>query len=158
MAIISEENNDLGQKEINRFADLLAKFLSIKENILNIHKQNNDLETEQSKVSALMKFKHKLADDKGQSICVASPWNIQVGQDSTKNKIDFNSKHTDQISQKGKTFEKYSIKAFNVIENKHCESFSICRNNFTTQNMESPRVSLIFNNVHQIFMLNLLLV
>ena len=32
---------------------------------------------------------------------------------------------TDQISQKGTDFEKYSMKAFNVIENKRCESFSI---------------------------------
>ena len=102
MAIISEENNDPRQKEINRFADELAKeivdlqlrhtelsnkLLSMKENILNLQKQNNDLETEQSKVSALMKFKHKLADDKGQSICVASPWNIKVGQDSTKHRF-----------------------------------------------------------------------
>ena len=139
-AIISEENNDPGQKEINRFADELAKeiadlqlrhtelsnkLLSMKENILNLQKQNNDLETKQSKISALMKFKHKLADDKGRSICVASPWNIKVGQDSSKTNIDFNSKHTDQISQKGTEFEKYSMKAFNVIENKHCESFSI---------------------------------
>ena len=72
-----------------------------------------------------MKFKHKLADDKGQSICAASPWNIEVGQDSPKNNMDFNSKHTDQISQIGAEFEKYSMKTFNVIENKHCESFSI---------------------------------
>ena len=99
MVILSEENNDPGQKERNRFADELAKeiqdlqlrhtelsnkLLCMKEKILNIQKQNNDLETEQSKVSAFMKFKHKLADDKGQSICVASPWNIKVGQDSTK--------------------------------------------------------------------------
>ena len=140
MAIISEENNDHGQKEINRFEDELAKeiadpqlrhtelsnkLLSMKENILNLQKQNNDLEAKQSKVSTLMKFKHKLADDKGQSICVAPPWNIKVGQDSSKHYIDFNSKHTDQISQKGTEFEKYSMKAFNVIENKHCESFSI---------------------------------
>ena len=103
MAIISEENNDPGQKEIHRFADELAKeiadlqlrhtelsnkLLSMKENISNLQKQNNDLETEQSKVSALMKFKHKLADDKGQSICVASPWNIKVGQDSTNININ----------------------------------------------------------------------
>ena len=140
MAILSEENNDPGQKEINRFADELAKeiadlqlrhtelsnkLLSMKKYILNIQKQNNDLEKEQSKVSALTKFKHKMADNKGQSICVASPWNIKVGQDSTKNNMDFNSKHTDQISQKGTLFEKYSMKAFNVTENKHCESFSI---------------------------------
>ena len=104
---------------------LYYKLLNMKEKISNIQKQNNDLETEQSKIFALMKFKHKLADDKGQSLCVASPWNIKVGQDSTKNNIDFNSKHTDQISQKGTEFEKYSMKAFNVIENKHCESFSI---------------------------------
>ena len=96
MASISEENNDPGQKEIYRFADELAKeipdlqirhtelsnkLLSMTENILNIQKQNNDLETEQSKVFALMKFKHELADDKGQSMCVASPWNIKVGQE-----------------------------------------------------------------------------
>ena len=83
VAILSEENNDPGQKEINRFADELAKeiadlqlrhtelsnkLLSMKENILNIQKQYIDLETEQRKFSALMKFKHKLADDKGQSI------------------------------------------------------------------------------------------
>ena len=119
MAIMSEENNDPGQKEINRFADELAKeivdlqfrhielsnkLLSMKEKIFNIQKQNNNLETEQSKVSALMKFKHKLADDNGQSICVASPWNSEVGQDSTKNNKDFNSKHTDQISQIGTEF------------------------------------------------------
>ena len=140
MAIISEENNDPGQKEINRLADELAKeiadlqlrhtelsnkLLSMKENILNLQKQNNDLETEQSKVSALMKFKQKLADDKGQSIFVASPWNIKVGQDSTKHNIDFYSKHTDQISKKGTEFEKYSMKEFNVIKNKHCERVSI---------------------------------
>ena len=54
MAIISEENNDPGQKEIDRFADELAKeiadlqlrhtefsnkLLNMKENILNIQKQ-----------------------------------------------------------------------------------------------------------------------
>ena len=61
MAIMSEENNDPGQKEINRFTDGLAKeiadlqsrhtelsnkLLSIKEKIFNIQKQNNNLETE----------------------------------------------------------------------------------------------------------------
>ena len=56
----------------------------MKEKIFNIQKQNNDLKTEKNKVSALKKLKHKLADDKGQSICVASPWNNKVGQDSTK--------------------------------------------------------------------------
>ena len=50
--------------------------------------------------------------------------------------MDFNSKHTDQIEQIGAEFEKYSMKAFNVIENKHCESFlPICSNNFNTQNI-----------------------
>ena len=73
MAIMSEENNDPGQKEINRFADELANeiadlqlrhtelsntLLSMKEKIFNIQKQNNGLETEQSKVSDSMKFKH----------------------------------------------------------------------------------------------------
>ena len=93
MAIISEENNGPRQKEINRFTDELAKeiadlqlrhtelsnkLFNMKENILNLQKLNNYLETEQSKVSALMKFKHKLADDKGQSICVASPWILKL--------------------------------------------------------------------------------
>ena len=97
MAIMSEENNDPGQKEINRFADELANeiadlqlrhtelsntLLSMKEKIFNIQKQNNGLETEQSKVSDLMKFKHKPAGNEGHSICIAAPWIIEVGQDS----------------------------------------------------------------------------
>ena len=126
----------------------------MKEYILNLQKQNNDLETEQSKDSALMKFKHKLANDKGQSICVASPWNIKVGQHSTKHNIDFNNKHTDKISQKGTEFEKYSMKAFNVIEkNALWDSFYLFVVIISQHKkffdfgsvVESPRVSLIFN-------------
>ena len=73
-----------------RHTELSNKLLSMKVKIFNIQKQMrkpriDDLQTEQSKVSALKKFKHKLADENDQYICVASPWNIKGDdQDSTK--------------------------------------------------------------------------
>ena len=140
MAIMPEEYCDPERKEINSSTDELTveiadlqlkhkelsnRLLSMEERKFNVQQQNKNLEKELSEVSTLMKFNHKLHERKYQSRCVAPPWNFKVAQDSTKNTLHLNNKHTGQISEKGTDFEKLSAERFQFKANKPKENFAI---------------------------------
>ena len=99
MSIMSGEYCDPEPKELTRFTDELTMeivdlqskhtdlsnmLFSMEAGILNVQQQTKNHVKEQSMVSPLTKFKCKQHEGKCQSRCVASPWHINVAQDSTK--------------------------------------------------------------------------